>query len=275
MPISGMRPTYAAAGTNNIPNRLSSFRPSTTARACSHPCTRLNTLPAKMTRPKMNGKVPDSTPAADQPMPLSRLDTTTAAPNAPVSSAVPASRPRPETIIATLVGDQPTFIRGNFTSAFGILGDELAEGIAGKERIGLRGPLDVFLPFRRALNFLHQIDIKRRLIRRHLARQPDRAGLLELRDVEAGLNAGRNIVPVLGLRDLRTVGKSLRAEGAKRALGAALPLPNAFAGIVDVGVDMAAGQLHGRFGAALEGNVGERHLRRLVDHAGKRFIGVL
>src|SRR6267143_2672796 len=154
-----MIPTKTAAGTNNFPSRLSSLGPRMTARACSHPCTRLNRLPAAMTRPTMNGKVPDSTPAADQPIPLSRLETTTAAPNAPVSNAVPASRLRPETIIATLVGDQPTFIRGNFASAFGILGDELAEGIAGKERIGLRGPLDVFLPFRRALNFLHQIDI--------------------------------------------------------------------------------------------------------------------
>jgi len=42
-----------------------------------------------MTRPTMNGKVPDSTPAADQPIPLSRLETTTAAPNAPVMSAAP------------------------------------------------------------------------------------------------------------------------------------------------------------------------------------------
>ena len=42
-----------------------------------------------------------------------------------------------------------------------------------------------------------------------------------------------------------------------------------------MGVDMAAGQLHRGFGAALEGNVDEFHLRRLVDHAGEGFIGVL
>src|SRR5437660_11712514 len=94
-----------------------------TARACSHPCRRLNTLPARMTRPTMNGKVPDSTPAADQPMPLSRLETTTAAPNAPVMSAVAASRLRPETIIRPLVGDQPALIRGNLVgSRDGVLG---------------------------------------------------------------------------------------------------------------------------------------------------------
>ena len=45
-------------------------------------------LPLRMIRPTMNGKVPASTPAADQPMPLSRLEMTTAAPNAPVIKAV-------------------------------------------------------------------------------------------------------------------------------------------------------------------------------------------
>src|SRR3954469_24862469 len=100
------------------------------AGACSHPCTRLNTLPARMTRPTVNGKVPDSTPAADQPMPLSRLETTTAAPNAPVMSAVAASRLRPETIARTLVGDQPTLIDGNLAGAFDVFLDDLAAGVA-------------------------------------------------------------------------------------------------------------------------------------------------
>src|SRR5258708_31169176 len=121
-----MIPKKTAAGTNNIPTRLSSLGPRTTARACSHPCTRLNTLPARMTRPTMNGKVPDSTPAADHPMPLSRLETTTAAPNAPVLSAVSASRLRPVTMIPALVGDQPTFIGGHLAGAFDVLLDELA-----------------------------------------------------------------------------------------------------------------------------------------------------
>ena len=47
----------------------------------------------------MNGKVPASTPPAPQPMPLSRLEMTTAAPKAPVINAVPASRLRPEIIM--------------------------------------------------------------------------------------------------------------------------------------------------------------------------------
>src|SRR5712664_2091764 len=135
-----------------------------TARACSHPCTRLNRLPAAMTRPTMNGKVPDSTPAADQPIPLSRLETTTAAPNAPVISAVAASRLRPETIIAALVGDQPTLIGGNLVGARDVVLDEFAERLAGQEGVGLRRPLVILLPFRRALHLLHQIDIEGGLI---------------------------------------------------------------------------------------------------------------
>src|SRR3979411_2818746 len=69
------------------------------SRACSHPCTRLNTLPLKMMRPTMNGKVPESTPAADQPMPLLCLQTTTAAATAPGRSSVAVSSLRRETII--------------------------------------------------------------------------------------------------------------------------------------------------------------------------------
>ena len=46
-----------------------------------------------MMRPVTNGKVPVSTPALDQPMPFSTLETATARPKAPVSAAVPVSRP--------------------------------------------------------------------------------------------------------------------------------------------------------------------------------------
>src|SRR4029453_17482590 len=159
-----------------------------------------------MTRPTINGKVPDSTPAVDQPIPLSRLETTTAAPNAPVISAVAASRLRPETIVRTLVGDQPAFIGGNLAGAVDVVLDELAEGITGQEGVGLRCPLDIFLPFRRGLHLLHQIDIEGGLIGGHLSRQPDRAGLLELRNAEAGFNAGRDVVPVLRCRDFGSVG---------------------------------------------------------------------
>src|ERR1700736_3297003 len=234
-----------------------------------------------MTRPTMNGKVPASTPAADHPIPLSRLETTTAAPNAPVRSAVAASRLRPEIIISTLVGDQPTFIGGNLAGAVDVLLDELAECVAGQEGIDLRRPLDIFLPFRGALNFLHQVDIVRGLLRGDLARQPDRARLLELRNVETGFDAGRDIVPVLRLRNLRSVRKTLRGEGAKRALGAALPMPNAFAGVVDVRVDMAAGQLRGHglevIRDVLVGRVLLDPKQELVlDHGGdRRQVGVV
>src|SRR3954463_13047902 len=126
-----MSPTKTAAGTNNIPTRLSSLGPRTTARACSHPRTRLNTLPARMTRPTMKGKVPESTPAADQPMPLSMLETTTAAPNAPVMSAVADSRLRPEIMPPILVADQPALVDSDPVRALDILTDELAERLAG------------------------------------------------------------------------------------------------------------------------------------------------
>src|SRR3954470_23291969 len=44
--------------------------------------------------PVRNGNVPASTPALDQPMPLSRLETTTATPKPPVRTAVASSRAR-------------------------------------------------------------------------------------------------------------------------------------------------------------------------------------
>src|SRR6202165_3177048 len=186
---------------NSIPSRLSALGRSTTSRAWNHPCTRLNTLRLRSIARTINEKVPASTPAADQPMPLSRLEMTTAAPNAPVRSAVAVSRPRLEIIIRTLVGDQPALVDGNFVGALDVLLDELAERLAGQEGIDLRSPLDIFLPFRRALNLLHQIDIKRDLIRGHFSRQPHRAGLLELRNIKAGFNAGRDVVPALRFRD--------------------------------------------------------------------------
>src|SRR5438445_1539486 len=232
-------------------------------------------LPQRMMRPTMNGNVPASTPAEDQPMPLPRLETTTAAPKAPVRSAVAVSRARPEIIKPALVGDKPALVGGNLVGTLDVLLDEFAEGLAGEERRDLRRTLDIFFPFRRALNLFHQIDIERGLLRGDLARQPNRSRLFELRNVETGFNAGRDIMPVLGFRNLGTIWKTLRAEGAKRTLGAAFPLPDAFAGIVHMGVDMAAGQLHGGFGTALERNVGELHRRGLVDQAGEGFIGVL
>src|SRR4051812_38223034 len=99
-----------------------------------------------MMSPTMNGKVPASTPAANQPMPLPRLETTTAAPNAPVSSAVAVSKLRPEIIIPALsipaackhkaaarlsVSDEPALVGGDLAGALDVLLDEPAEGVAG------------------------------------------------------------------------------------------------------------------------------------------------
>ncbi len=49
----------------------------------------------------MNGNVPDSIPADDQPMPLSRLETATVTPNAPVRTAVATSSERRESILGS------------------------------------------------------------------------------------------------------------------------------------------------------------------------------
>src|ERR1700737_1653306 len=109
-------------------------------------------LPAKMMTPTMNGKVPASTPALDQPMPLSKLEIKTAAPNAPVLPAVAVSRLRREIIDPRLVGDEPAFLGGDVVGPRDVVSDELAERIAGGESVGLRGALAFFLPSRGVLN---------------------------------------------------------------------------------------------------------------------------
>src|SRR5580698_10588605 len=124
-----------AAGTKRAASRFSSLGPSAMSRACNHPCTRLKTLPLRIMRPMMNGKVPASTPAADQPMPLSRLEMATAAPKTPVINAVPASRLRPEITGRILFGHQPTFVDCNLVGTLDIFLDEFVEGLADQKRI--------------------------------------------------------------------------------------------------------------------------------------------
>src|ERR1700688_4984373 len=236
-----------------------------------------------MMTPARKGNVPESTPAVDQPMPLSTLETATARPKLPVSAAVETSSTRRDIIDASrrasgrgaiLVDtapvrslDQPALLGRHLLQMLEVLLDELVERIAGKECVDLRGFLDVVLPLRRRLNLLHEILIERDLIGADLAGQPYRARLLVLGDCEALLDAGRNVAPAFGRGDLRSLRQSLRAEGAERTLRAAAPLSEAFAGIVDMGADVPARQLHRGLGAALEGNVGEFHLRGLLDQA--------
>src|SRR3954470_24557957 len=101
----------------------------------------------------MNGKVPDSTPAVDQPMPLSRLCTTTAIPNAPVTAAVSVSRARRENIGALL--DQPALLLGDLVHALAGLGHVVGELLAGEEDLGLRALFDIVLLLGRRLHLLH------------------------------------------------------------------------------------------------------------------------
>src|SRR5262249_14672260 len=151
--------------------------------------------------------------------------------------------------------DEPSLLGGDLPHVLDVLVHELVKVRSGQKSVGLRGALDVFLPLRRGLHLPHQLNVKGHLVRRDLAGEPDRARLLELRNVQARFDAGGNVVPALRCGDVPTFRQLLPAEGAQRALRAAAPLPKAFAGIVDMGVDVTAGELYGRLGAALERNV--------------------
>src|SRR6185437_6595450 len=231
-----------------------------------------------MITPTMNGNVPASTPSEDQPMPLSRLEIATARPKAPVRSAVRISSARREIIIVLpplALLDQPALLGRNLLHMLQIVLDEIVEVGAGQERVHLRGLLDIVLPFRRRLHLLHQVDIEGRLVGGDLAWQPYRAWLLILLDVEPLLDTGGNVAPAFGRGDLGPRRQSLRAEDAERPLRAAAPLSEALARIVHVGIDVAAGELHRGFRAALEGDIGQLDVPDLLDHARQHLVGVL
>src|SRR4051794_26858777 len=151
--------------------------------------------------PVRKGNVPASTPALDQPIPLSRLETTTATPKLPVRIAVASSRARRDIIrgsgqamhsgrlrrtcfpsvlrrpglvrnrtgAGTTEGfeacatslDQPALLARDLLDALEVLLDELVELVPGQERVDLGALLDVVLPLRRRLHLLHQVDIER------------------------------------------------------------------------------------------------------------------
>src|SRR6185437_3138755 len=234
MPSKGISATKTTAGTNSATVRLNSTAVTMISRPRTQPRARLYRLPTTTIRPVMKGKVPDSTPAVDQPMPLSRLCTTIAIPNVPVIAAVSASSARRENIDCLL--DQPALLLGNLVHARAVLGHVVGEFLAGQEHLALRALLDIVLPLRRRLHLLHQVDIEGGLLRRDLERQPHGARLLEQRDVEPGLDTGRDVAPALGRRDLRAGGQALGVEHAEGPLGAAFPLADALARIVDVAV---------------------------------------
>src|SRR5579884_3017407 len=114
-------------------------------------------------------------PASVQPMPLLVLETTTAAPKAPVTAAVVNSIARCEIIPPRRLLHQPSLLRRNLSDPLEIFVDEFLEFIACQEGVGLRSAPDVLFPLRRILHLAHHVHIKSDLIRRHLARQPDRA----------------------------------------------------------------------------------------------------
>src|SRR5262245_57987793 len=163
-----------------------------------------------MIMPVRNGNVPASTPAVDQPMPLSMLETITAAPKVPVRAAVTNYRARPEIIDADASIDEPSLLGGDVPHVLDVLVHELVKFRSVQQSVGLRGALDVFLPLRRGLHLPHQLNVKGHLVRRDLAGEPDRARLLELRNVQARFDAGGNVVPALRCGDVRTFRQLLR-----------------------------------------------------------------
>src|SRR5690349_20991893 len=144
MPSSGITATNTIAGRNSATERRNATRSTMISQPRSQPRSRLYRLPTVTIALVMKGKVPDSTPAVDQPMPLSRLCTMTAIPNAPVIAAVSASRARRENIRLL---DQPALLLGDLVHALAVLLHVVGERRAGQEDLGLRALLDIVLPF--------------------------------------------------------------------------------------------------------------------------------
>src|SRR5512140_1616195 len=215
-----------------------------------------------MSTPAMHGKVPEPTPRAVQPMPASMLETTIAVPNAAVRTAVAASRLRCETT-RSAAGD-PALLGADLARALEILRDQLLQVRAGHEGLRLLRAFDVLLPLRRGFHLAHQLDVVRRLVGLHLARQPHRARLLVERDVEARVLAGRDVRPAGRGRHL-AAREAMRIEDAHRALRARLPLADALARVVGVRVDVAARELRRRLAATLVWNERRLHVRHLLD----------
>src|SRR6266496_3591020 len=114
-----------------------------------------------MRAPVTNGNVPASTPALDQPMPLSMLETTTVTPKLPVSAAVASSSVRREIIDRsgrprrTMARpslrqpggslDQPALFARDLLHVVEVLFDKALERRTGQVRIDLRCLLDIVL----------------------------------------------------------------------------------------------------------------------------------
>jgi hypothetical protein len=75
--------------------------------------------------------------------------------------------------------------------------------------------------------------------------------------------------------DRRAAGHALGCKDAKRTHGSGLPLAKVFIGIVDIGHDMAAGQLHRDLAATVEGHVFEIGPAGLFDQRDQGLVSVL
>src|SRR5512144_2470618 len=124
----------------------------------------------------MKGNVPDATPRGVQPIPARRLETMIAMPKAPVSAAVTISSVR--RLTTRSAAGEPALLRADLACALQVLLDELLQLRARDELRALLRALDVFLPFRRGRDLLHQVGVVLRLLRLHLAGQPHGTRLL-------------------------------------------------------------------------------------------------
>ena len=116
-----------------------------------------------------------------------------------------------------------------------VLLEELQHVLAGEEDRLQRLLLHVVLVFGGLRHLLEQVDVERRLLRRHLAGQ-EHGAQHQVLHVEALLLAGRDVVPGLRVGDLGLVGDALLVEHAERAHLAGAPDFEVLRRIVDVGL---------------------------------------
>src|SRR5918995_6388148 len=212
----------------------------------------------------------------------------TAAPTAPVASAVAISMLVRETSGRSMVTEptsclnseralpcgtsssvhEPPFLFVDFAGALLVVFKEGLQLRAREVAPRLRGPGEIILPLGSLGDLLQHArpEVDSRLGRAR--RQGHRARHLVGFDAGALLLAGRDVAPALGRGHLRALRHPLLREDAQRLHLSGLPMADALARIVRVGLDVSAGELHRCLAAALERHVDEPGARILLDEAG-------
>ncbi|CAI8727692.1 hypothetical protein EMIT0P44_130071 [Pseudomonas sp. IT-P44] len=134
---------------------------------------------------------------------------------------------------------------------------------------------DVGLELRGFGDFAHQLDIERPLLGGDFAGHEHGAREAVLIDAQALLVTGRHVGPGFVAGDFLGVAHAFFTEHAQRLDLITAPLADAFAGVVDVGGDVFAGQLGRGFAAALERDVHQFAVCGLVQQQGEGLVHVL